>query len=349
MGHHLWRDDLVLFAQNSPIPRLKWVRFAQNAEVSESGRPRLGVVTEAFADRPLVEVMDWLRTAAPAVTDLELGAGGYAQLTHCDTPRLLRDAHARRAWADEIAARGMRVAALNVWGNPLHPDKAIASKHDDDLRDAVRLAALLGVDRVVALAGCPPGAPGDRTPHFSGGGWLPYLESVSEAQWSERVEPYWSGIAEFAVAEHPQLLICLELHPGTAVYNVETFDRISALGDSIAANVDPSHFFWMGMDPLAVVRAIGDGAGHAHAKDVVFQPANLAINGLLDRRWPRDPAGLPWNFATVGRGRDREWWSQLMDALAATRVATIAIEHEDPFVAADDGVPEAAACLAPTC
>src|SRR5438105_231080 len=68
--------------------------------------PRIGVVTEAFADRPLVQVMDWLAGHAPAVTALELGAGGYAPTPHCDLPRLLRDAAARRRWLDEITARG---------------------------------------------------------------------------------------------------------------------------------------------------------------------------------------------------------------------------------------------------
>ena len=305
--------------------------------------PRLGVVTEAFAGRPLTDVMDWLVRAAPTITDLEIGAGGYAPTRHCDTPLLLRDASARAAWQREISVRGLRIGALNVWGNPLHPDEAIASSHDADLRDAIRLAALLGVDRVVALAGCPPGAIGDRTPHFAGGGWLPYLESIHERQWDEWVEPYWSEIAEFATREHPQLLICLELHPGTAVYNVETFERIAALGDSIAANIDPSHFFWMGMDPLAVVDAIRDAIGHCHGKDVAFAPQNLAVNGLLDRRWPRPPEAMPWNFAVVGRGRDAAWWRSFVVALEKSRrLNTIAIEHEDPFVDPEQGIPEAA-------
>ena len=309
--------------------------------------PRIGVVTEAFATRPLTDVMDWLLQAAPSVTDLEVGAGGYAPTTHCETPLLLGDAAARQAWATEITSRGLRVAALNVWGNPLHPEESIARKHDSDLRDAIRLAALLGVDRVVALAGCPPGTRGDRTPHFAGGGWLPYLESIYELQWDQWVEPYWSDLAEFAVREHPQLLVCLELHPGTSVYNVESFDRIAALGDSIAANIDPSHFFWMGMDPLAVVSAIGDRAGHCHGKDVQLDKANMDVNGLLDRRWPRDPHTLPWNFAVVGRGRDAAWWRDFMAALQReSRVHTIAIEHEDPFVPPEQGVPEAADLLA---
>ncbi|MGH7765399.1 MAG: sugar phosphate isomerase/epimerase family protein [Candidatus Dormibacteraceae bacterium] len=311
-----------------------------------TGEMRLGLVTEAFADRSLVEVMDWLVRAAPLVTDLEVGAGGYAPTGHCDMHYLLKDAGARKAWLREISTRGLRLAAMNVWGNPLHPDPAVAAKHDADLRDAVRLAALLGVDRVIGLAGCPAGARSDRTPHFAGGGWLPYLEDVYETQWESAVEPYWSALARFAHAEHAELLVCLELHPGTVVYNVETFRRVAALGDAIAANIDPSHFLWMGMDPLAVVEAIGPRAGHSHGKDVAFSASSLALNGLLDHRWPRPAADMPWNFAVVGRGRGQDWWREFVAALvAATAVRTIAIEHEDPFVDPETGVREAAAVL----
>lgn len=311
------------------------------------GAPRIGLVTEAFADRPLVEVMDWLAGACPSLTDLEIGTGGYAPTTHCDLARLLRDAAERERWHREITSRGLRISAFNVWGNPLHPDPDIAARHDSDLRDTVRLAALLGVDRVVALAGCPPGRPGDHTPHFAGGGWLPYLEAIHETQWREWVEPYWSSLGEFSVEHHPELLVCLELHPGTVVYNVETFNRIAALGDAICANIDPSHFMWMGMDPLAVVDAIGDRAGHSHGKDVVFAPRHLALNGLLDRRWPRPASEMPWSFAVVGRGKDAAWWRQFVARLVAGgRVNSLCIEHEDPGVPVEQGVPEAVSVLA---
>lgn len=308
--------------------------------------PRIGVVTEPFANKPLVDVMNWLMREVPGVTDLEIGTGGYAPTTHCDMGALLHDPTARKEWLHEITSRGLRIGALNVWGNPLHPDPVVASKHDEDLRDTIRLAAALGVDRVVALAGCPAGAPGDQTPHFSGGGWLPYLEDVYRVQWESSVEPYWSAVADFSRHEHEDLLICLELHPGTVAYNVESFKQLAGLGDAIAANIDPSHFFWMGMDAIAVVAALGDRAGYCHGKDVVFSPDNLAINGLLDRRWPRPPEQMPWNFAVVGRGKDRDWWTGFVGELAARgRVSTIAIEHEDPFVTPEEGIAEAAAVL----
>ncbi len=305
------------------------------------------MVTEAFAAKPLAEVMDWLVKAAPQVTDLEIGSGGYAPRTHCDLQVLLRDNDARQRWSADIAAHGLRVGALNAWGNPLHPDATIGSKHATDLRDTIRLASELGVDRVVALAGCPAATAGDHRPNFAAGGWLPYLEDVYVGQWEERVIPYWSAVAELARRENPDLLVCIELHPGTVVYNVETFEQLAALGDSLAANVDPSHFFWMGMDANAVVRRLGKRIGHCHGKDVAFSAEHLALNGLLDRRWPKPAEEMPWNFAVVGRGQSPEWWRAFIHGLVSQgRINTIAIEHEDPFVAPAIGIPEAATLLA---
>ena len=306
---------------------------------------RVGVVLEAFLDRPLADVLPWLAQAAPEVTDIEVGAGGYAPHPHCDVAELLHSAQARTAWLDLIARHGLRLDALNAWGNPVHPDEDLARRHDEDLRNAIRLAVLLGADRVVAMAGCPAGAPGDVVPHFGAGGWLPYLEGVYQRQWTERIEPYWTELAAFAAAEAPGLLVCLELHPGTCAFNVETFQRVASLGPSIGANLDPSHFFWMGMDGHRVAGALGERVGHAHGKDTIFHADNLALNGLLDRRWPEPAEQMPWTFAIPGRGHDLAWWTGLVRALAGSRARVVSIEHEDPFVPAETGVPEAARVL----
>jgi sugar phosphate isomerase/epimerase len=156
---------------------------------------RLGLVTEAFADRSLADLLDWLEREAPEITDLEIDSGGYAPQAHCDRATLLADPEARRRWRGQIEDRGLRIGALNAWGNPLHPDAAIAMRHDADLCETIRLAAELEVDRIVAMAGCPAAAPGDSVPHFAGGGWLPYLEDVYERQWHEDALPYWAELA----------------------------------------------------------------------------------------------------------------------------------------------------------
>jgi sugar phosphate isomerase/epimerase len=311
----------------------------------EDSPPRIGVVLEAFTGRPLDDVLGWLRRAAPEVTDIEVGAGGYAPHPHCDVAGLLASAAARDAWLDQIRGHGLRVSALNAWGNPLHPDPDLAGRHDEDLRNAIRLAVLLGVHRIVAMAGCPAATPGDHVPHFGAGGWLPYLENIYERQWEQQIEPYWAGLAEFARAQNPELLVCLEIHPGTSAFNVETFERVAALGPSIAANLDPSHLFWMGMDGHKVAAHLGPLVGHAHGKDTVFHSGSLALNGLLDRRWPNPPEQMPWTFAVPGRGHDLAWWTGLVRAMAGSSARVISIEHEDPFVPAEEGVPEAARLL----
>ena len=306
---------------------------------------RLGVVLEAFVDRTLDDTLELLSSGAPQVTGLEVGIGGFAPAAHCDAARLLSDDGARREWSSRIEERGFVVSALNVSGNPLAPDPAVARRHDEELRNAVLLAAALGVERVIAMAGCPAGAAGDRTPHFDAGGWLPYLAGIGERQWENVAAPYWHETAEFARREHPELVICIELHPGTCVHNTETFERLAAISDNLAANLDPSHLFWQRMDPLAVVTTLSR-IGHAHAKDVVFNEGELAVNGLLDRRWSPTDAGAPWTFATVGRGHDAAWWRRFLSALADRGVETVSIEHEDPTVPVEQGIGSAAELLA---
>ena len=315
------------------------------ALASEPPSWRLGVVCEAFHDRSLEDLAEFLARNVPAVTELEVGSGGYAPSPHCDVGLLLDSGHERAAWTRRLRDRGLRVAALNAWGNPLHPDDSVAAAHDRALRDSLRLAGLLGVDRVVALAGCPGASPADAVPHFAAGGWLPYLADVYERQWPV-AESYWSSISDQARRENPNLRVCVELHPGTLVYNLETFERFAGLGNNLAANVDPSHFFWMQMDTFAVCAELGEWIGHAHAKDVKFRPDRLAVNGILDHRWPSDPQELPWTFATVGQGHDEAWWRRFAGGLGGGPV-TIAIEHEDPFVPAEQGIVTAARILMP--
>jgi sugar phosphate isomerase/epimerase len=308
----------------------------------------IALFTDVMGERPLAEVLDWLGADVPDITEVELGTGGYSPAPHCQVRQLLADASMRRQWQQVIADRGFRLSALNVSGNPLHPDPAAARSHDTDLRDTIRLAAELQVDRVVAMSGCPGAGPHDRTaPHFSGGGWLPDLEGIAEWQWLERVLPYWTEIAAFAAAEFPALRICLELHPGTFVYNTSTFSRLADIGEAIALNLHPSHLFWQSIDPVAVVGVLGARIGHVHGKDMRLNPRGLALNGILDNRWPEPADEMPWTFAAVGRGHDSDWWSAFLQALAeADFDGTIAIEHEDPFLGPEEGIVESAGLLA---
>jgi Sugar phosphate isomerases/epimerases len=295
--------------------------------------------------RSIDGLMDWLDVHAPDVRDLEVGTGGYSPLGHSP---LSLTAAGRRAWHARIVARGFSVAAFNVSGNPLHPNRLIGRRHDRDLRRTIALAADLGVDRIVAMSGCPAAGPGPSpAPHFAANAWLPDYAGVAAWQWENRVRPYWEEINGILARSSPGLLVCLELHPGAHVYNVDTFLRLRAVAPGVAANLDPSHLFWQRMDPLQVIERLGPFIGWAHAKDVRYNADELALNGLLDSRWPGDPAQIGWDFAAVGHGaHDAAWWGTFTAALEqGTSARCISIEHEDRLVAPEAGVAKSAALL----
>ena len=308
----------------------------------------LGLFTDAFLKWSLDEVLTWLRREVPSITRVEIGTGGYSPAPHCDMRAMLRGSRKRKAWLKSIRSRGYEISALNVSGNPLHPRPDQARLHDRHLRDTIRLAAELGVDRVVCMSG-NPGPPGRRAdvPHFAAGGWLPEYERIATWQWETKVRPYWEEMAAFAAKEHPALKICFELHPGTYVYNVATFKLAAELGDNLAINLDPSHFFWQGMDPLAIIPAIKGRIGHVHGKDTRILPENVALNGFLDNRWLGEPKEMPWLFATVGDGRPAEWWNRFVQDLARHGFdGTISLEYEDPLVDGETSVRRSADLLA---
>src|SRR5207248_530396 len=82
-------------------------------------------------------------------------------------------------------------------------------------------------------------------------------------------------------------------------------------------------------------------------KDTTLHPQRMALNGLFDHRWPNPPDEMPWNFATIGRGHDREWWGRFVALLRDRGFSgTISIGYEDPFVAVEESVLESAQLLA---
>lgn len=307
---------------------------------------RLSLVTEGMIQRSLDELMDWLDASAPAVRDLEIGTGGYSPLGHSP---LDLSAVKRRDWQARIVARGFGIAALNVSGNPLQPRAAIGRRHDRDLRRTIDLAAELGVARIIAMSGSPAAGPGPTAaPHFAASAWLPDYHGVRAWQWEQRVRPYWEEINELVARRSPGTTICLELHPGAHVFNVDTFLRLHEAAPRVMVNLDPSHLFWQRMDPLKVIDRLGPLIGHAHAKDVRYNSPELDLNGLLDSRWPGDPATVTWDFAAVGNGdHDAPWWASFIAALKRlTSAATISIEHEDRRLTPEASVATSADLLA---
>ena len=170
-----------------------------------------------------------------------------------------------------------------------------------------------------------------------------------EWQWKQQVIPFWSETAEYA-RRHGVRKLCFELHPGMCVYNLSSFQRLrAALGPIAAVNLDPSHFFFQGIDPLAVVRSLGEDIGYVHAKDARVDPYNLALQGALDLQPGRPVRELVWVYRTLGYGHGVQFWADFVSALRSVGYdSVLSIEHEDPLMDAEEAVSRAVSLLKST-
>ena len=278
---------------------------------------------------------------------IELACGAYGKTHLIDPEALLDDAPARQKLKDDLARNGLSISALSCHGNPVHPDVEEARRHERVQDVVVRLAAKLGVEVVCTFSGCPGGAPGDRTPNWVTCVWPPEFARMRAYQWDEVLVPYWQRKAKEARDEGVR--IAFEAHPGFAVYNTETLLELRRrAGDNLGANLDPSHLFWQGIDPVEAARVLGAAGAiyHLHAKDVAIDPHNTRINGVLDTKSYGDLRGRSWVFRTCGYGHGDEFWKPFVSMLRRQGYDhALSIEHEDSTMSLREGFAKAVAYL----
>ena len=300
----------------------------------------IGLFTDGLRDMPFEAMLDWC--AAHGLETVETGTGNFSDAPHCDLARLLESEAARAEFLGAIAGRGLRLSALNCSGNLLDPDPERRIRSQQVFRDSVRLAQKLGLETVVTMSGCPgePGNPG-RYPNWVTSTWQPEFQPLIAWQWDEVVEPFWREAAPFAA--DCEVRVALEMHPGQAVYNTRTLLRLrETAGAAVGANLDPSHLFWQGMDPLRVIGALGEAVFHVHAKDCRLDPDEMALNGGLETR----TTARAWEHVIPGQGHAEAFWREFVAALArAGYVGPLSIEYAGPSTEAREGIDAAAAFL----
>jgi len=304
---------------------------------------KLGVFDPIYNRLELEPMLD--RIAQIGLDAVELGCGNYPGDRHCRPAELLADDAAASRFRDAITSRGLIISALSCHGNPLHPDQARAAHDDQVYRDTVRLAERLGVGVVNVFSGCPGDGPDAARPNWVTTPWPTEFSDILRWQWDEVVLPYWRDAGAFA-ADHG-VKLAFEMHPGFVVYNPRTLLRLRAdIGEVIGVNMDPSHLFWQGIDPILAIRDLRGAIYHVDAKDTAIDPDNVARNGVLDLAPAGDHTERPWMFRSVGDGHDLLFWKRFV---AALRLAgydhVISIEHEDPLASVDEGVARAIATL----
>ena len=276
---------------------------------------------------------------------IELPAGYYAGAGLCNPAKLLSSRKALDAFKGKIADAGIEISGLAAHGNPLHPNVKIAAASHKMHCDAVKLAAKLGVKVVNNFSGCPGDSDKSTKPNWVTCPWPPDFLEILEWQWEKKVIPYWKKGNRFAV-DHG-VKIGFEMHPGFCVYNTESLLRLrSECGKAIGANFDPSHLFWQGIDPLMSIRALEGCIWHVHAKDCRIEPANTAVNGVLDTKHYGNVLGRSWVFRTVGYGHGESFWRDFVSTLRAVGYDhVLSIEHEDGLMSPDEGFGKAVSFL----
>ena len=323
---------------------------------------KLGAYTACLHDKPVTEALQTLRELG--LDSAEINSGGFLPPVHLPVDDLRASKDARDEYLGQFSDAGVTLTALNCNGNPLDPNPEVGPQHAQDVRDAIELGALLGVRRMVTMSGLPAAEAGGRRPSWTVEPWHSVFLDSRDYQWNEVAIPFWKDIQ--ARARDADVKVCIEMHPHNLVYYPATMERLATEINAthVGAEMDPSHLFWQGIDPVLATEHLGGLVYNAAAKDTRINEA-AKLNGVLDDRFgrvtPDDPDALSlggsytlsrwpesssWDFVAVGRGHDVDFWANFLRALNKIDPdMAVNIEHEDQELDQLEGLRSAAETL----
>lgn len=299
---------------------------------------KLSFCTDSLGNLPFEAMLD--RLVELGVEGVEMTTGGWSPAPHVRMDELIASEAKRDAFLNAIHSRGLNIAALNVSGNPLDPSP-MGQAHKKAAFDTMVLAGLLGVKKIVMMSGLPPASPEDTVPNWITYtvSWPPILQQRLDYQWNDVAIPFWKELAAHA-QQHGVEKIALENFSSMLVWNPETLFRLrDAVGPIIGLNLDPSHLIFMGADPIASARALGDAIHHVHGKDARIERGLADVNGLLETKVVEDTANRAWNYVAVGCGQDMQWWKEFFSVVRMMGYNDwVSLEMEDLTMSVDAGI-----------
>lgn len=298
---------------------------------------KLGVFTVLFQDKSFVDMLDYVQEVG--LSAVEIGTGNNPGDAHCDLDTLLESKTERDKYLKEIHSRGLMISAFSCHGNPLSPNKDIAKSSHDTFVKTVQLAEMMDVPVVNCFSGTAGDHEGAKYPNWPVAPWPTEYSDVLKWQWEEKLIPYWKEWGQYA--QDHNVKIGLELHGGFLVHTPYTMLKLrEETCEAVGANLDPSHLWWQGIEPVAAIKILGkaDAIHHFHAKDTYIDQDNVNMYGLTDMQPYSEVQTRAWTFRSVGCGHDMQEWSDMMSALRTYGYDyVISIEHEDPLMSIEEG------------
>lgn len=270
----------------------------------------IGLISDCLGNYSLEEALKIYQKFG--IKQIELGVGNWSSAPHINLDELLDSEVKRDELKGLLKDYNISISAFNCSGNPLAPGQR--GRHADEVtKKCFKLSQYFNLDKVVMMSGLPGGGPNDEYPNWVVTSWPPETLEILDYQWNKVAIPYWQKLTKIANS-YGVTKLALEPHGCQLVHDVENFYKLreACHGDTtIGFNLDPSHLFWMGANPIAVIRALGKDIYHVHIKDVrIEKPAE--INTLLDGKHVLDFAKRSWNFAIPGYGHDEHWWNEFI-------------------------------------
>lgn len=295
---------------------------------------KIGFVSDSLGQMSFEDMLANARRMG--VSGIEVNTCGWSTAPHFDLDGMLGNSAKQTEFKDAFAKHDLEIISLNANGNPLHPTDPTQG---EDLRKTIRLAGEMGIKTVCTMSGLPAGAEGDTMPNWVVSSWPPETQTILQYQWDQKLIPFWKEISELG-KDCGVEKIALELHGNQCVYNVPSLLKLrQAIGPILGANLDPSHLFWMGADPLMAAEALGDAVFHVHAKDTMLNAPVQATTSLLENGSLTDIPARSWSYITLGFGHGEEWWREFCYRLKmAGYDGWLSIEHEDVLLNSLEGL-----------
>ncbi|MTH53043.1 TIM barrel protein [Bacillus mangrovi] len=298
---------------------------------------KLGVFTVLFSDLEFEQMLDTVKAAG--LHAVEIGTGCYPGNAHCNLDELLENEEARAQYKEKVESRGLIISAFSCHGNPISPDRAFAAESDETLRKTIKLASLMDVPVVNTFSGTAGDSEDAKYPNWPVTPWPNEYGDVLTWQWENKLVPYWKEVGK--LAEEHNVKIGLELHGGFLVHTPYTLLKLrEKTCPAIGANLDPSHLWWQGIDPVAAIKILAkeNAIHHFHAKDTHIDPENVNMYGLTDMQPYGEVKSRAWSFRSVGCGHSNDEWGRMISTLITYGYDyVVSIEHEDPIMSIQEG------------
>jgi sugar phosphate isomerase/epimerase len=270
---------------------------------------KLGFITAPFHATPIDEVADWAADA------------DFQFLELCCWPRLdgpchldVDDLSAHRAseMVDDMANRGIELAALGYFPNPLHPDPALRQNAVDHLHKVISAASSLSVPVVTTFIG----ADHTKTQQQN---W-----QVARKVWPDIVAHAADAAVRIAIENCPMLFVPADWPSGHNLAHSPSIWRsiLEEFGETVGLCFDPSHLVWQMIDIEAAIEEFAQRFYFFQAKDVTIDRRGLYDHGILS-------AGIGWQIPRLP-GLGEIPWDRVFSALYRCGYdGPISIEHED--------------------